>query len=116
MLLSEINKVYHDNKQMLLTLETKQQMLIRGMISQIIRAIKSANEDELNEYAQYVAAFSIIIQNDKSIPPEILDKVSKDYNIDPELVRSAFQKLAQSPQVMKIIDEVVQAFDKARED
>jgi len=31
-LLNEINRVYHDNKQMLLTLETKQQMLVRGMI------------------------------------------------------------------------------------
>ena len=95
-LLKEINKIYHNNKQMLLTLETKQQMLIRGMISQIIRAIKSADEEQLNEYGDYVAVFSVILQaNDKSIPPEILNDISKQYNIDPKLVKSAFQKLAQ---------------------
>ena len=118
-LISNIFKVYERNKPLLNELEPKHKALVMGFLSQIVRLIQSADEKELNDYDQFIRYFYHAIHEPEKIEvPENFSEIAKQQfgvEIDAETLKMAFKKIASNPQIMVILDEVVQAFDSARE-
>ena len=116
-LISEIYRIYEENKPLLAELPYRQRSLIMGFLAAAVRIIQAASEEELEDYAAFARYFSEVLHSDGDVevPPEALKAAEErlGVDVDPEAVRSALRKVASSPQAMLIIDEVVAAFDKA---
>ena len=119
-LLAEINRIYVENKPMLAQLTYRQRSLIMGFLATAFRVIQAADEEELENYAGFTHYFAGVLHSgaDVDVPPEFAEIARKQFGVevDAETLKSALKKLAASPQVMLILDELVNAFAKARED
>jgi hypothetical protein len=116
-LVSEIYRIYEENKPLLSSLPHRQRSLVMGFLATAVRILQMASEEELEEYAAFARYFSSVLHSDGEVevPREVVEVARRRFGVevDPEAVRSALRKVASSPQAMLIMDELVAAFDKA---
>jgi hypothetical protein len=119
-LISEIYRIYEENKPLLAELPYRQRSLVMGFLATAIRVIQIASEEELEDYAAFTRYFAELLHSgaDVDVPPELSEVTRKRFGVevDAEKLKSALKKIAASPQAMHILDGVAAAFDKARED
>ena len=119
-LVDSINRIYAENKSMLSGLPADKRFLIRGFLDTFLRTVQAAEDKELEEYSAFTHYFVELIQSGEEvdIPPEIQALAKKRFgvDVDAKALQSALSKLAKSPEVMKILDELVDAFDSASTD
>jgi len=119
-LVDSINRIYAENKSMLNGLPADKRFLIRGFLDTFLRTVQAAEDEEVEEYAAFTHYFVELIQSGEEvdIPPEIQALAKKRFgvDVDAKALQSAFSKLAKSPEVMRILDELVAAFDSAEAD
>ena len=119
-LINEIYRIYEENKPLLAELPYRQRSLVMGFLATAVRVIQIASEEELENYAEFTRYFAELLHSgaDVDVPPEFQEIARKRFGVEVDAgkLKSALKKLANNPQAMLIIDELVGAFDKASTD